>query len=145
MDRAWQEALAAFLVARNLSNNFYWCLNCNSGDTVRTAKLLVPPVDMLFSLLMRFPVRLDLQPCILQAELRDVNSTKAFIPFHGSQHVRGAEQGQCKGSPVAVPACRKLDFLARARTISYCSLVQGGLLEDDWATPVRAKLTAWRA
>ena len=37
MDCAWQDRLAAFLIARGLSGGFYWCLNCNSGDTVRTA------------------------------------------------------------------------------------------------------------
>lgn len=38
MDRAWQERLATFLVERGLSDNFFWCLNPNSGDTVRTAQ-----------------------------------------------------------------------------------------------------------
>ena len=39
MDRAWQERLAAFLVERGISDNFFWCLNPNSGDTVRTMEL----------------------------------------------------------------------------------------------------------
>ena len=34
IDRSWQEHLAAFLVVHGLSGGFYWCLNCNSGDTV---------------------------------------------------------------------------------------------------------------
>ena len=33
-DRAWQERLAAFLCERGLTDNFFWCLNPNSGDTV---------------------------------------------------------------------------------------------------------------
>ncbi|KAK9843783.1 hypothetical protein WJX81_006189 [Elliptochloris bilobata] len=32
-DRAWQERLAAFLVERGMTDNFFWCLNPNSVDT----------------------------------------------------------------------------------------------------------------
>lgn len=46
MDRTWQERLAAFLAERGLSGGFYWCLNCNSGDTVRTAEVLQKPLEI---------------------------------------------------------------------------------------------------
>ena len=52
----------------------------------------------------------------------------------------GAKQGLHNGWPGAAPACRKLN-LSGVRLNAYHSLLaQGGLLEDDWATPVRDKL-----
>ena len=42
-DRTLQIALANYMLQTGITDNFYWCLNPNSGDTGVSCLLLLPP------------------------------------------------------------------------------------------------------